>query len=122
VIDKVELFRLKEGERDQWDGGIEASKILKGAQAQRIASLWRKQTFNDHLSACHNPGYAVKFYSKGKLLAYASVCWSCNSIRMLTPDLERTQSFEGYNKRGEQLEGLFNEAFAETKATGRLLP
>ncbi|HBB95865.1 MAG TPA: hypothetical protein DC054_10790 [Blastocatellia bacterium] len=109
-IDKIELLKL-ELKDDRWDGGITASKILKGDEAQRVASLWRRQTYTSNLSACHEPAYAIKFYYREELIAYASVCWSCNSIFFITPDLHRTQSFAGGDKKGEQLSEIFRLAF-----------
>jgi hypothetical protein len=114
VIDKIELLKLKLRD-DRWDGEIAASKVLKGAVAQRVASLWRRQTYTSNLSACHEPAYAIKFYSRERLIAYASVCWSCNSIFFITPNLHRTQSFAGGNNRGEQLSEIFRLAFTATK-------
>src|SRR5882724_1217175 len=109
-IDKIELLKLAL-KNDRWDGEITASKILKGNEAQKVASLWRRQTYTSNLSACHEPAYAIKFYHREKLIAYASVCWSCNSIFFIEPNLHRTQSFAGGDKRGEQLSEIFRLAF-----------
>lgn len=111
-IDKIELLKL-ELKNDRWDGQVTASKILKGAEAQKVASLWRRQTYTSNLSACHEPAYAIKFYFREKLIGYASVCWSCNSIFFITPNLHRTQSFAGGDKRGEQLSEIFRLAFTD---------
>lgn len=113
-IDKVELLKLKVIE-DRWNGDVLANRVLTGAKAQQLASLWRGQTYTSSLAACHNPAYAIKFFSRGKLLAYASVCWSCDSILMITPPMTRTQSFDGGDRRGEQLSEIFRLAFAETR-------
>jgi hypothetical protein len=110
AVDKVELFKL-ELKNDQWDGNVTASKVLLGTEARRIASLWRSQTYTANLAACHEPAYAIKFYSRGRLITYASVCWSCNSIFFITPNLQRTQSFAGGDKRGEELSEIFRLAF-----------
>jgi hypothetical protein len=110
VIDKIELLKLKL-KADRWNGEITASKVLKGAEAQKVASLWRRQTYTSSLAACHEPAYAIKFYSGKKLIAYASVCWSCNSIFFINPSLHRTLSFGGGDERGEQLSEIFRLAF-----------
>jgi hypothetical protein len=112
AIDRIELLKL-ELRDNRWEGGVAASKILEGADAQKVASLWRRQTYTAALAACHEPAYAIKFYSHTKLIAYASVCWSCNSIYFINPDLHRTQSFAGGDKRGEQLSEIFRLAFTE---------
>jgi hypothetical protein len=114
AIDKIELLKLKLRD-DRWDGEIAARRVLKEAEAQRVASLWRRQTYTASLAACHEPAYAIKFYSRERLIAYASVCWSCNSIFFSTPNLHRTQSFDGGNKRGEQLSEIFRLAFTQTE-------
>ena len=113
-IDKIELLEL-ELKDDRWNGKIAAVKVLQGAEAQKVASLWRRQTYTSRLSACHEPAFAIKFYNRENLIAYASVCWSCNSILFITPNLQRTQSFLGGNERGEQLSEIFRVAFAATQ-------
>jgi hypothetical protein len=118
AIDRVELLKL-EMKNDQWDGEIESRKVLQGTKAQRVASLWRKQTYTQSDSACHEPGYAIKFYSRRRLLVYATVCWACNNMFFMTPELKRTQNFEGGNKLGEQLNEIFRLAFAETTSVRR---
>lgn len=114
AIDKIELLKLKpRADRPVEDaaGGIVATKVLKGTEAQKLASLWRRQTYTANLAACHEPAYAIKFYSRGRLITYASVCWSCNSIYFITPNLQRTQSFAGGDKKGEELSEVFRLAF-----------
>jgi hypothetical protein len=114
VVDKIELLKLKLQD-DRWDGRIAASKVLKGTEAQKLASLWRRQTYTSSLAACHEPAYAIKFYSRERLITYASICWSCNSIYFITPNLHRTQSFAGGDKRGDQLSEIFRLAFTVTE-------
>lgn len=114
VVDKIELLKLKLKD-DRRHGRIAASKVLKGTEAQKLASLWRRQTYTASLAACHEPAYAIKFYSRERLIAYASVCWSCNSIYFITPNLHRTQSFAGGDKRGDQLSEIFRLAFTVTE-------
>jgi hypothetical protein len=114
AIERVELLKLKI-EDNRWYGKIEAVKSLQGAEAQKVAALWRRQTFNQNMGVCHEPNYAIKFYAKGRLLAYASICWSCNNIYFITPKSKRTQSFAGYDSRGEQLSEIFRLAFAQTE-------
>lgn len=113
-IDKIEILNL-ELKDDRWDGQVAAVKVLQRAEAQKVAWLWRHQTYTSSLSACHEPAYAIKFYYRERLIAYASVCWSCNSILFITPNLHRTQSFLGGNERGEQLSEIFRLAFTATK-------
>jgi hypothetical protein len=111
-IDKVELLKLKR-QGDLWNGEIEASKTVEGPEAQKIASLWRTQTFLPHSAICHMPGYALKFYAQEKLIVYATLCWECDNIRFQTPKLTRTQGFGGADKHGQQLLGVLRAAFPE---------
>jgi hypothetical protein len=113
-VDKIELLKLQLKD-ERWDGEVAASKVLNGVDARKIALLWRRQTYTSSLSACHEPAYAIKFYGRNKLIAYASVCWSCNSIFFITPNLHRTQSFAGGDQRGEELSEIFRLAFAPTQ-------
>lgn len=112
AVYKIELLKLQLKD-ERWNGEIAATKVLQGAEAQMIAALWRRQTYTGSLAACHEPAYAIKFYSRRKLIAYASVCWACNNMYFIMPNLHRTQSFLGGNKRGEQLSEIFRLAFTE---------
>ena len=98
-VDKVELFKLTLKD-DKWTGAIDGTRVMTGSEARKVASLWRRQTYDSSTSACHEPAYAIKFYFEGKVIAYASICWGCNSILMITPDLGETQSFGGGDKHG----------------------
>lgn len=109
-VDRVELLKLKL-DNERWTGDIEAARTLRGEEARRVAALWRAQTYTLTLAACHNPAYAVKFYSGERLLAYASVCWACNNILLLQPKLEMTQGFLGDNPAGRRLSRVFESAF-----------
>jgi hypothetical protein len=112
AIDKVELMKLKL-RGDLWDGEIESNKIVEGNKAQKIASLWRAQAYNQFSAACHNPAYAIKFYSKGKVIVYASLCWDCDNIDFITPDLKKWQSFYGKSRKGRELLKIFTTAFPQ---------
>jgi len=77
AVYKIELLKLQLKD-ERWNGEIAATKVLRGAEAQKVAALWRRQGYTGSQAACHEPAYAIKFYSRRKLIAYASVCWSCN--------------------------------------------
>jgi len=112
AVYKIELLKLQLKD-ERWNGEIAATKVLRGAEAQKVAALWRRQGYTGSQAACHEPAYAIKFYSRRKLIAYASVCWSCNNMYFIMPNLHRTQSFLGGNKSGEQLSEIFRLAFTE---------
>ena len=111
AVDKVELEKFKT--REMWVESIEATKVLEGSDAQAVAALWRKQDYRRLAAICHYPAYGIKFYSKGKLLAYASLCWECDNIIFLTPKLEGKQAFDGDSKRGRELLEVFTRAFPQ---------
>ena len=113
-VDKIELLKFKVYGKPQ-DTIIEAEKILTGQDANNLAFIWRNQIFQPFISACHNPVHGVKFYSKGKLMVYASICWECNTIALETPYINDTQSFDGSAKQGQQLLQIFQAAFPESK-------
>jgi hypothetical protein len=119
TIDKVELLKLTlkddHGNGEHWNGEIDATKVLRGTEAQKVASLWRNQTYTPNISACDEPAHAIKFYSHGKLLAYASVCFACENIFFITPKATRGQTFAAGDKKGEQLSEVFRLAFTEAR-------
>lgn len=109
-VDKVELLLLKDG-GEKWNGEVAETKVVTGRAALNIANLWRTQNYYAGMAACHAPNFAIKFYRHDKLIAYASVCWACNNIAVLTPALNQTQSFNGESRKGEQLLKVFTDAF-----------
>jgi hypothetical protein len=87
---------------------------MTGAQARKVAALWRAQSYGPDRAACHEPSYAIKFYVRGREPVYASVCWACSNILFFAPDFKGGLHFEGDSKRGQQLYKFFQEAFTET--------
>jgi hypothetical protein len=109
AVDKVELEKFKTSE--MWIEGIEATKVLEGREAQSIAALWRRQDYRLGSAECHYPAFGIKFYSGGKLIAHASLCWMCDNVAFLTPGLRSKQGFAGKSRRGKELLDLFARAF-----------
>ncbi|MDX6305034.1 MAG: hypothetical protein QOI77_2003 [Blastocatellia bacterium] len=84
TIDKVELQAVIDSEL--WIKGVEATKTIEGVDAQKVAQLWRSQKWNRTGYACHRPVYAIKFFSHGKLIFYASICWECHNVYFVEPN------------------------------------
>ena len=109
-VDKVELEKFKTSE--MWVESIEATKVVEGREAQAIASLWRTQNYRSISPICHYPAFGIKFYSKGKLILYASLCWQCDNMVFLTPKLGSKQGFDGSSRKGKELLAVFSKAFS----------
>lgn len=116
AVDKVELERFGSDPKVR-DNPVVARKFIEGAQARKLAALWRVQAYGPDRSACHEPGYAVRFFVKGKELVHASVCWACNNILFSTTDFLGGLHFEGESKNGQKLEQFFRAAFSEPEQT-----
>lgn len=111
AVDRIELEKFET--REMRIESIAATKVLEGSEAKAVAALWRKQDYRSLAAICHYPAFGIKFYSKGKLLAYASLCWECNNIVFITPKLELKQAFAGNSKRGHELLEVFTRAFPQ---------
>ena len=111
TIDKVELQKLKPG--DYGFKGVEKSKTVEGADAQKIASLWRAQNFHQMAAVCHEPVFGLKFFLKDKTIMHVSICWECNNIVVVEPTLKSnaTQGFAGASKAGQKLLEEFKRTF-----------
>lgn len=109
-IDKVELLRI-----DSTEGNIDdigATKMVEGEEAQKIAAVWRGQRLMGiSYVACHLPPYAIKFYEKGKLVLFASVCWECQNIGFETPLIKPYIEFDINSKQSLKLKEIFQKAF-----------
>jgi hypothetical protein len=109
AIDKIELQDVEANEL--WIKRVVATKTIEGREAQSVARLWRSQNYSGMGYACHNPMYAIKFYSQGKSIAYASLCWECKNIRWVEPGGVATIGFAANGTRGRQLLAVFKKAF-----------
>jgi hypothetical protein len=112
VIDKVKMLKVIPAQI-----GFEtvaARKVIKGKEAEAFAALWRSQTLLPESAMCHTPGFAIKFFSKGELIVYASLCWDCNTIDFLTPELPGSffQGFEGESRKGKEMLAYLTKAFS----------
>jgi hypothetical protein len=113
-VDKVELFKLKK-RGDIWTGEFTAQKTVVQNEAEKVAQLWRKQSFDSDDVICHNPGYAIKFYNRDKLLVYATLCWGCDNIEFLTPKLEKRVGFDAEGIKGQELLKYIEATLADVK-------
>jgi hypothetical protein len=111
AVDKVEVMQFGSDPAVR-DNEVVARKFIEGVGAGQLAALWRVQSYGPDRSACHNPGYAVRFFIKGKELVYASVCWSCSNILFFGPDFLGGLHFEGENRNGQRLEQFFQKEFS----------
>lgn len=101
-IDKAELFQLKK-HGDLWNGEFERETSLVGDEAQDVARLWRAQSFSSDSPICHNPGYAIKFYDRDVQVVYATLCWECDNIELLKPQLDKYVGFDAQGAKGQEL-------------------
>ena len=108
AIDRIELQKVISAELGI--KSVEATKTIQGQEAQKVARIWRAQKFGGTGAACHSPAYAIKFFRRGKLIAYASLCWECSNISLLEPDLPSV-GFNARGRRGRELLEVFTKAF-----------
>ncbi len=110
TIDKVELQAVIDSEL--WIKSVEATKTIEGVEAQKVAQLWRSQKWDRSAFACHRPVYAIKFFSHGKLIFYASICWECHNVYFLESDTKKivgSVGFDSASAKGRELLKLFKK-------------
>ncbi|MBL8166910.1 MAG: hypothetical protein JNJ50_02070 [Acidobacteria bacterium] len=110
AVDKVELQKVSGIERIE---KVEATKVLTDKEALAVATLWREQTYGGTGAACHEPAYTIKFFSKEKLIVYASVCYGCQNIDFIDPAAKNLVGFNAHGKKGQQLLRVFQNAFPQ---------
>lgn len=116
-IDKVELMSIESRMGDIEK--VDATKSIEGADAQNILGVWRKQQLIGYsAAACHQPPYALKFYSKGKMVLFATVCWECHNIAFIIPDVKHWVEFQSDSQTAKALKKIFERAFPSEKKFG----
>ena len=117
-IDKVELLKIGSIGEGGEIHSIAETKSIRGKRAQNIASAWRSQSFDLYYSAmCHQPAYAIKFYSGNRVVLYASICWECHNIVILEP-IVSGQGFKSNSRVAKMLLSFFREAFGKSNREG----
>jgi hypothetical protein len=110
-VDKIELLSVT-SEKGTRMGSIEATSQVKDKDVPAIIALWRRQTIYDYSpAACHDPSFAIRFYSKGKVTLFASVCWGCSNIDFMVPAADSWAGFEGTSPAGQELLSLLKSTF-----------
>ncbi len=86
-VDEIEVMALGEEDLSAPNGpervanyAIAGRTVLRGEEAEKVATLWRGLFRARGFSAmCHKPGYALRFRQRGKLLFETTVCWECHN-------------------------------------------
>jgi len=88
--------------------------FLKG-DAEIIAALWRKQRFDYNYQAlCHEPGYALRFYSGRSLLFETSVCFHCSNFYITNMFGSMWWGFDTSTPESAELLRKFQEIFPDS--------
>jgi hypothetical protein len=90
---------------EDWYVPIVKTEVLEDSLAEEIAMLWRKIPFGEDYSAkCHNPRYALVFYSDASPSLAASVCWECNNFYFsIVGEKPAFSGFDGQSKEAQSL-------------------
>lgn len=80
-IEVVVLEGVNSNRVDEYmSNAVEAHSItLQGADAQRIAELWRSLPPGEQ-ARCHLPPFGLRFRSEERVVCEASICWECDNI------------------------------------------
>ena len=70
------------------------------------------------VAACHQPPYALNFYSNGKMVLFVTVCWSCHNIAFIVPDVKHWVDFQADSQAANMLKEIFEKAFPAEKKFG----
>lgn len=109
-VDAVELMSV-----ESRAGAIErvtATRLVRGREARKIVSVWRRQKFWGRSPAmCHEPPYALKFYAKGRVVLFATICWACHNVIFDVPEIEGAVAFEADSRSGKMFRRIFDKAF-----------
>lgn len=117
VVDEVEILALggevAVGTTDSFSPdigpptGTVARRTVRGAEAEAIASLWRDIRFDQSFAAlCHQPHYALRFRSHGKLVFETSVCWKCSTYSLPVGIFGHT--LYGFDAKSDQAQKLLS--------------
>jgi hypothetical protein len=98
--------------RDPIKTKIIDTKRFTGAEARRIAQLWRDQDWRGFGASCHDPAYGITFYRDGKKLSFSSICFSCFNI-YIYGDKSDTAGFDYEDRAYKPLRKLFKDIWGK---------
>jgi len=109
-VDKIELLSVDYG--NGYIERIKETRTIAGKGVEAVIRIWKKQRLlGESPSACHQPAYALKFYAKGKLVMFATICWSCRDIDFVVPKFKHWVRFQADSRNGQMLKNLFLQTF-----------
>lgn len=120
-VDTVEVVSLRGLNPNRVDEYMAVAKEARrvrvtGAEAQRLAELWRALPPGGQMR-CHAPPFGLRFFAGDKLLCEASICWRCNTIFGKAGADEVFFAFDGSLPASRELlkgcEGALGEPAAE---------
>src|SRR5687767_2300929 len=72
---------------------VRAAVRLTGAEAERIAALWRALPPGKN-TGCHEPGYGLRFWLADQIQVEASLCWACHNAYGYVGDQAMSFTFD----------------------------
>ena len=61
--------------------GIDVRHTVTGAGAAELGGLWGRVRFAEgYLAACHEPGFALRFFSGHRSIFEVAVCFECDNV------------------------------------------
>jgi hypothetical protein len=98
---------------------VDATKLVVGQEAREFAMVWRRQRFQGYSpTACHQPPYAIKFYFRGKVVLFATICWTCDNVTFIVPHRKAWVAFVSDSREAVRLKEMFQKAFPSDRKVG----
>jgi hypothetical protein len=114
-VDIVELLTLDSKGSNQKPPILDIHQLGLN-DAKEFLKVWNSLKYDPSFSKrCHGPVFGVRFYRQGKMLAYASICWKCNNIRITGPGVKLSQGFDTKDPEAEKLLTIFKTTFPNFK-------
>ncbi|MEP6668063.1 MAG: hypothetical protein ABJF10_02860 [Chthoniobacter sp.] len=115
--DAVELHRFEDSPEakepeDPSKMKIVDTKRFTGAEAARIAQLWRDQDWVGFGASCHEPVYGITFYRGDQKLFFGSICFGCQNVYLYGGKTD-TAGFNRESRAYPVLRSLFKEIWGQ---------
>ncbi|MDB6153581.1 MAG: signal peptide protein [Chthoniobacteraceae bacterium] len=98
--------------RDPLKTKIIDTRRFTGAEARRIAQLWRDQDWVGFGASCHDPAYGITFYRDGRKLFFCSICFSCSNIYIYGAQSD-TAGFNHEDRAYKPLRKIFKDIWGK---------
>ncbi len=117
AVEVVDLAKVRAKKPGEYMAAAGKAKFVRltGADAERIADLWRLLPAG-RAAPCHIAPFGLRFFAGGQVVCEASLSWQCHSIFATVNGEQQSYEFDGFSTLARDLLAVCKRQFEPAKS------